>query len=107
LCCATGFPIGGESQPGGWTPGSSAPPPSSGRIPDQHYAFGGDFFQYLAYQNQGDGSFNIHDFKAIQRTARRLRCGEPFGLQLPSARGDGGARWGHQVVFVDVLGSGF
>jgi feruloyl esterase len=57
-----GFPVGGESQPGGWNTWIVGAANQSGAYPNLHYAFSGDFFKYLAYPNQDDGSFDIHDF---------------------------------------------
>jgi feruloyl esterase len=57
-----GFPVGGESQPGGWNTWIVGASNLFGAYPNLHYAFGGDFFKYLAYPNQDDGSFDIHDF---------------------------------------------
>ena len=34
--------------------------------PNLHYAFSGDFFKYMAYPNQDDGSFDIHDLDGNQ-----------------------------------------
>ena len=57
-----GFPVGGESQPGGWNTWIVGAGGQFGAYPNLHYAFGGDFFKYLAYPKQDDGSFDIHDF---------------------------------------------
>ena len=56
-----GFPVGGEGQPGGWNTWMVGAPNQFAPYPNLHYAFGGDFFKYIAYPNQDDGSFDIHD----------------------------------------------
>jgi len=57
-----GFALGGESEPGGWNAWIVGFAGQFGAYPNLHYAFGGDFFKYMAYPNQDDGSFDIHDF---------------------------------------------
>ncbi len=58
-----GFPPGSESQPNAWniwivgTPGLFGP-----NEPNLHFAFADDFFRYLAYEDNDDGSFGLHDF---------------------------------------------
>src|SRR5262245_21736320 len=56
-----GFPVGGEGQPGGWNTWMVGAPNQFAPYPNLHYAFAGDFFKYMAYPNQDDGSFDIHD----------------------------------------------
>lgn len=55
-----GFPVGNEGNPSGWFTwivGPLAP-----GLPNLHFAFSDSFFRFMAFADNDDGSFTLHDF---------------------------------------------
>ncbi len=58
-----GFPVGGESVGTNWDLWIVGFPDLFGPgLPNLHFAFSDSFFRYMAYEDNDDGSFGLHDF---------------------------------------------